>query len=90
MSSQQHPRLAESAQYKVRIHGSIHPLRLSTLCGTWKLATTRVNDTTESVLTGCVIDQAELLGLLNQLYSYGLPLVGLEYLGSGSEESAAQ
>jgi hypothetical protein len=84
------PTLSAAARYRICINGAIHPARLIQLCGIWTVAPQRNEDANQSVLTGFVIDQAELMGLLNQLYSYGLPLVSLEYLGSVPNEVVAK
>lgn len=84
------PTLSTAARYRICINGAIHPARLIHLCGIWTITQQECEGTTQSVLTGNVIDQAELMGLLNQLYGYGLPLVSLEYLGSVPNEIVAQ
>ena len=33
-----------------------------------------------TILTGCLIDQAALLGVLNGLYNYHLPLISVELI----------
>ena len=39
-----------------------------------------------TTLTGVVADQAALQGLLRRLYSLGLPLISVNWVGSGSKE----
>ena len=37
-------------------------------------------------LSGVLPDQAALMGVLQQLYTCGAPLLSVEYLGSGKED----
>ena len=39
-----------------------------------------------TTLTGVVVDQAALQGLLRRLYSLGLPLISVNWVGSGSKD----
>ena len=39
-----------------------------------------------TTLTGTVADQAALQGLLRRLYSLGLPLISVNWVGSGSKD----
>jgi hypothetical protein len=38
-----------------------------------------------TTLTGVVVDQAALQGLLRRLYSLGLPLISVNWVGSGKK-----
>jgi hypothetical protein len=68
------------AQYRVRVQGVIERRWVDQLAR-MKVAyrnVGRVNAVT--VLTSDALDQAGLLGLLNQLYGLGLPLVSVQWL----------
>lgn len=74
--------LSSLAKYRIRIKGYLDNTWADQLGGmtiTNHLASRRPLVT---ILSGHVIDQAELLGILNTLYSLGFSLLSLEYLDS--------
>jgi hypothetical protein len=72
--------MAGPAQYRVRLQGVIERNWVD------QLARMRVSyrnvgrANARTILTGEVLDQAELMGLLNRLYGLGLPLVSVQWL----------
>jgi hypothetical protein len=72
--------LAGPATYRIRVQGKLDHLwgeLLGDMTRSYQLVAGSVRFT---VLTGSVLDQAELFGLLNQLYGLGLPLVSVALL----------
>jgi hypothetical protein len=75
--------LACPAKYRIRIQGYLDNTWANQLGGmnfTNHLASRRPVVT---VLTGWLIDQAELLGVLSRLYNLGFPLLSVECLEIG-------
>ena len=72
-----HPDTA--THYRIRALGEFSPGWLELLSGEWTIA----NDPTPwpgtTTLVGQVIDQAALMGVLEQLYNLGFPLLLVEY-----------
>jgi hypothetical protein len=69
-------------RYRIRVHGRLSASwasRLGEMSITVRQAASQQPVTT---LTGEVIDQASLLGVLNTLYDMGFPLLRVERLGS--------
>jgi hypothetical protein len=68
------------AQYRVRVQGVIERSWVDQLAR-MKVAYRNVGRANAvTVLTSDALDQAGLLGLLNQLYGLGLPLVSVQWL----------
>lgn len=71
--------MAGPAEYRVRVQGVVER--------SWVDQSTRMKVSYRNVgradavtvLTGDVLDQAELIGLLNHLYSLGAPLVSIQW-----------
>jgi hypothetical protein len=77
--------LSSPATYRIRIQGYLDNTWANELGGltfTNHVASRRPMVT---ALTGRVIDQAELLGVLNRLYGLGFPLLSLECLEIGEQ-----
>ena len=73
-------RLATPAKYRIRIQGYLDNTwadQLGQMTFTNYLASGQAPVT---ILTGQVMDQAELFGLLGQLYGLGFPLLSIECL----------
>ena len=75
--------MASPAKYRIRIQGYLDNTwanQLGELTFTNHLTS---RQPMETVLTGQVMDQAELLGVLNNLYGLGFPLLSVECLEIG-------
>jgi hypothetical protein len=73
--------MAGSAQYRIRLQGVIKRdwlEQMSRMRASYRNVG-KVNAIT--VLTGAVLDQAELISFLNRLYDLGLPLISIQWLG---------
>ena len=76
-------KLGSPAKYRIRIQGFLD--------NTWACQLGHMTFTNHlssrqplvTVLTGQVIDQAELMGILGQLYGLGFPLLSIECLEIG-------
>jgi hypothetical protein len=68
-----------SAIYRIRLQGALDESWQHYLGAGW---TIEVDDPTPetTTITGATRDQAALIGLLNNLYDVGLPLLEVEYL----------
>jgi hypothetical protein len=72
--------MAGPAQYRVRLQGVIERNWVDQLAR-MKVSYRNVGTAkARTILTGEVLDQAELMGLLNRLYGLGLPLVSVQWL----------
>jgi len=69
------------ANYRVRVLGLMDNRRSEVLCGMSISSTRRQGGPIVTTLTGELIDQAALLGVLNSLYDMGYPLLKVERLG---------
>jgi hypothetical protein len=72
---------SEPACYVIRVQGIVDG-RWSDRLGGMTVTPASDNDSTATLLTGELADQAALLGVLNTLYNLGLPLLAVEYLGT--------
>lgn len=68
------------ARYRICALGRFHPDWLDMLSGEWVIAESQSSRPDVTTLVGQVLDQAALLGVLEQLYSLGLPLLSVEQL----------
>ena len=67
------------AEYRICVQGAIERSWVDLFAG-MKVAYRNVaKPNALTVLTGDVLDQAELIGLLNRLYGLGLPLVSVRW-----------
>ena len=69
------------ANYRVRVLGPMDRRRSDYLCGMNVSSTQRQGGPIITTLTGELVDQAALLGVLNSLYDMGYPLLKVERLG---------
>ena len=67
----------EGATYRIRVQGRVEPLRGRRL-GDLVLAVHDGGAQTVTDLTGWIVDQAALMGVLEQLYSLGVTLLNVE------------
>jgi hypothetical protein len=70
-----------SANYRVRVLGPMDKRRSEYLCGMRISSTRRQGGSIVTTLTGELVDQAALMGVLNSLYDMGYPLLKVERLG---------
>ena len=77
MNHQPTYQIDRAAQYRIQVEGSLHPAGTDWLEGMTVSVSTNPPVTT---LTGRLADQAALHGLLQTLYSLGLPLLIVERL----------
>lgn len=68
------------ANYIIEVEGSLSKSWGDCLAGMHSRRHTRENGSTFTTLSGRVIDQGELLGILNSLYELHLPLLSLKLL----------
>jgi hypothetical protein len=69
------------ANYRVRVLGPMDRRRSEYLCGMRISSTRRQGGPIVTTLTGELVDQAALMGVLNSLYDMGYPLLKVERLG---------
>jgi hypothetical protein len=74
-----------SAVYRIRVQGVIAARWEQWLDG---MAITPADAPGETLLTGAIVDQAALLGLLQKLHNLGLPLLELQVVEGASPEAA--
>jgi hypothetical protein len=70
--------LDESATYCIRVQGSLSQSWADYL-GDLYIEVNHESDYPVTTLSGPVLDQAALLGVLNSLYGLGYPLLSVEY-----------
>jgi hypothetical protein len=69
------------ASYRVRVLGPLDKRRSEYLCGMRISCARRQGGAIVTTLTGELVDQAALVGVLNSLYDMGYPLLKVERLG---------
>ena len=69
------------ANYRVRVLGPMDKRRSEYLCGMSISSRRRDGGPIVTTLTGELVDQAALMGVLNSLYDMGYPLLKVERLG---------
>jgi hypothetical protein len=73
--------LCDPAVYRIRVHGVLEPSWSELMHGmaisTVSLLDERQRELRQTELVGKLADQAALIGLINTLYSLGLPLVSV-------------
>ena len=72
--------LDDPAHYRICAQGRFSPNWLDLLSGEWAVAAEPTAQPDATILVGQVLDQAALLGVLEQLYSLGLPLLSVEQI----------
>ena len=73
-------RLDDAAHYRVYAQGLFEADWLDMLSGIWVIANHQPDSKGVTLLNGEVADQAALIGVLEQLYSLGFPLLLVEYM----------
>jgi hypothetical protein len=68
------------AQYRICAQGLFSPSWLDMLSGEWVIAGYPADRPGATTLVGRVADQAALMGVLEQIYCLGLPLLSIEHL----------
>ena len=80
-------RLNTTAIYRISIQGCLDTHWSDYLAGLQIDCTAESTDHKITTLTGPLIDQAALLGVLNGLYTFGLPLLSVECLSIEGDEA---
>ena len=88
MSIRQSPRcmIHKPAVYRIRVQGRMQQEWSERLQGMTIANILKADDEPVTELSGVLPDQAALMGVLQQLYTCGAPLLSVEFLGSGNEE----
>jgi hypothetical protein len=76
-------KLHEPASYRICVQGVLDPSWSDTFAGLAITCAPVTGQGPVTILTGQLIDQAMLLGVLNGLYGLGLPLLSVEWLVEG-------
>lgn len=76
------------AHYCVQAQGQVDPGWLEMLSGVWQISPTQAAWPGTTILLGDVLDQATLLGDLQQLSCLGLALLRVECLGPAAASCA--
>lgn len=84
MSNEPNPRtyLDQPAVYQIRLKGHLGPHWIDRFEG----LTLTLEDNGETVLTGIVVDQAALHGLLKKFRDFGMPLTSVNRIESGPQD----
>ena len=83
----EYPTMSESATYRIRVRGRLDPGLSDRVGGMYIENLARGDGTAESVLEGCLADQAALTGVLNALYNFHMPVISADCLGGSGRES---
>jgi hypothetical protein len=69
------------AEYRIQVQGYLDGTWADRLGGlTIMVNSEPVNGARATTLSGCIRDQADLIGVLNTLYDLHLPVLSVEYL----------
>jgi hypothetical protein len=79
----------DPARYRICAQGRFSPSWLDMLSGEWAIAEPAAGRPGATILVGQVLDQAALIGVLEQLYSLGLPLLSIEHLAPPTRAAVA-
>ena len=80
-------KLDTPAQYRIRIAGSVNSSWADELGSMDISRESAANGSPVTVLTGRLVDQAALFGIINHLYGLGFPLLSVEWLECKSAET---
>jgi hypothetical protein len=72
--------LDDPAHYRICTQGRFDACWLDLLSGTWVITGHKIAGQPITTLVGQVVDQAALVGDIEQLYSLGLPILSVECL----------
>lgn len=67
--------------YQIRIKGHLRNLT------SWDGFSIKLEDNGNTMLTGSIVDQAALYGILNKIHDLGIPLVSVMPIRSGGKEA---
>jgi hypothetical protein len=81
--------MAGQAAYRIRVQGAIARSWCESFTGMQVTFRNVSSADALTILTGEVLDQADLMGLLNRLYDLGLPLVSVQRV-DGKVDGAAK
>ena len=79
------PTMSGPGAYVIRVRGSLDPRATHRLCGMALESTTREDGVTVSTLQGGLPDQGALMGVLNALYAWQLPILSVKHAPEGKE-----
>jgi hypothetical protein len=74
----------EPAAYRIRVQGRMQQEWSERLQGMTIATILKADEEPVTELSGVLPDQAALMGVLQQLYICGAPLLSVEFLGSGN------
>ncbi|MEZ4868663.1 MAG: hypothetical protein R3C14_45460 [Caldilineaceae bacterium] len=80
--------LDAAARYRIYAQGRFDPDWLDMLSGAWVIYRRPSDNRSVTILVGEVADQAALMGVLEQLYSLGFPLLLVEYMAGQTMRKA--
>lgn len=72
----------DPASYRIRAQGLFDAAWLDMLSGVWVIDSHQSSGSGVTILVGEVVDQAALVGVIEQLYCLGFPLVSVEHLSN--------
>ncbi len=75
-------RLGERARYRIAVQGRLDEQWITYFDGMTVSVENQDSNVTQTTLTGPVMDQAALHGLLNRIRDLGLPLLLVERIGA--------
>jgi len=81
----QRSRLEQSAIYRIKVQGRLNASWTEWFNGMTVTASHEDNGITVTILTGLVVDQVALHGLLVRIRDLGLPLLSVECMEAGGE-----
>ncbi len=79
------PTMQEPANYRIRVRGSLDVSWSDRLGGMQVTECESLDGDVETTLTGRLVDQAALSGVLNTLYELHLPVLLAEHVDEGAE-----
>lgn len=72
------------ASYRVTFQGLLDQTWSHELGSSMQIEHSRCSDHAITTITGEVVDQAALIGMVNLIYDLGYPLISVTYLGEAS------
>ncbi len=70
------------AHYRICVQGRFDARWLDMLSGVWVICRQRSSGRGVTILIGEVVDQAALVGVIEQLYNLGFPIISVEHLSN--------
>ena len=71
--------------YRITIQGRLDPTWITDMCDMRVRHENHKGQSSVTTLTGELVDQAALLGILNVVYNLGYPLLSLSYLATADQ-----